>query len=175
MTDPEREFALERLMDGRDALLRAVDGLSEAQLRFQPQGRWSIAQCVEHLATAEDVLFALIAEGAPNPNGVSLDPSKYARLTAAIVDRSRKVEAPPGVRPADPGSLDDSRRSFLERRERTIAHVRECSKDLRRLFCLHPVLGEIDCYRCLILMALHPARHAGQIEEIKQDAAFPKS
>lgn len=46
--------------------------------------------------------------------------------------------------------------------------ARECTQDLRALYCLHPVLGEIDCHRCLILLALHPARHAAQIDEIKQ-------
>lgn len=47
--------------------------------------------------------------------------------------------------------------------------ARECTQDLRALYCLHPVLGEIDCHRCLILLALHPARHAAQIDEIKQE------
>jgi hypothetical protein len=35
-------------------------------------------------------------------------------------------------------------------------------------------VGEIDCYRCLLLLALHPARHAAQIEEIKLDQGFRK-
>jgi len=35
-------------------------------------------------------------------------------------------------------------------------------------------VSEIDCYRCLPLLALHPARHAAQIEEIKLDPGSPK-
>jgi len=31
-------------------------------------------------------------------------------------------------------------------------------------FTPHPVLGEIDCYNSLLLLALHPERHAAQIE-----------
>jgi hypothetical protein len=42
------------------------------------------------------------------------------------------------------------------------------TEDLRRLFTPHPVLDEIDCYNSLLLPALHPERHAAQIEE------FPK-
>jgi hypothetical protein len=31
----------------------------------------------------------------------------------------------------------------------------------------HPLLGPANCYEMLLMMALHPLRHVGQIEEIK--------
>ena len=175
MTPSEREFATKCLFDGRDALLRAIEGLSEEQQRFKPQPEaWSIADCVEHVAVVEDFLFALVTHGAVNPNGISLDPAKDERMAAAVVDRRRKVAAPPAMRPAGffP-SVADAAARFRESRERSIAHFGNCQDDLRRLFMIHPVLGEIDCYRCLLVLALHPARHAAQIEEIKQQAGFP--
>lgn len=177
MTDSEREFANRQLIEGRDAVVRAVAGLSGDQLHFKPQLEgWSIADCIAHLAVAEDVLFALVAKGRPIPDGVALDPAKDSRFAAAVVDRSRKVAAPPGVRPhghfASPG---EALAHFCENRERTLAYARDCAQDLRRLFTPHPLFGEIDCYRCLLLLALHPARHAAQIEEIKQHPEFPKA
>jgi hypothetical protein len=176
MTDSEREFLLDRLEEGCDAFLHAIEDLSEAQLRFKPeQDRWSIAECIEHIAAAEDRMLELVAKGVPNPQGVSLDPEKDMRLAAAaVVDRRRKFSAP--VEPAvHLRSTEDARAQFRGARERSIAWTRACTSDLRRLFTIHPVAGEIDCYRCALMLALHPARHAAQIEELKRDPVFPKA
>jgi len=177
MTDTERDFVLRNLEEGRDIFLRSIEGLSEAQLHFKPRpDRWSIADCIEHITLAEDTMYAKAAQGAPNPNGDSLDPEKYERFTAAVVARRRRVEAPEPMRPASRfASADEARQQFREHRERAIAYARECPDDLRHLFAMHPLLGEIDCYRFLLLLALHPARHAAQIEEIKSDPAFPQA
>jgi len=121
-------------------------------------------------------MFALVSKGAANPDGVPLDPAKDGRMVAAIVDRSRKIAAPPGVRPHGHfASPAEAVKHFRESRERALAYTRDCTEDLRRLFTPHPLLGEIDCYKCLLLLALHPARHAAQIEEIKQHPEFPKT
>ena len=176
MTDSERAFAIQQLVEGRDALLRAIEGVSEAQAQFKPKpDGWSIADCVEHIAVADGMLFGLLEQGAPNPQGVALGPEKDGRVARAVVDRSRKIAAPERLRPAGRfRSVDEARDHFLAGHGRAIAYARDCAKDLRSLFTLHPLLGEIDCYRCLLLLALHPARHAAQIEEIKLDPAFPK-
>jgi len=177
VTDSERGFVLKNLEEGRDAFLRSIAGLSEAQLRFKPQpDRWSIGDCIEHVATAEEAMYAGATRGAPNPNGVSLDPEKDARLVAAVVSRSRKVPAPGPMRPTKRfASVEEARGHFLNIRARAIDFARECSEDLRRLFAVHPFLGEIDCHRYLLVLAAHPIRHAAQIEEIKSDPAFPKA
>ncbi len=177
MTESEREFVLKQLHDGRDSLLRTIEGLSEAQLKFQPpSGRWSIADCVEHIALTEDSMFKRVAAGAPNPDGVAMEPEKFERFVAAVVGRTRRVVAPGFVQPSGHfESAEEACRCFLESRARAIAYAQECPEDLRRLFALHPLLGEIDCYRFLLLLALHPARHAAQIEEIKLDPAFPRA
>jgi hypothetical protein len=81
MTDSEKEFATKQLLEGRDVVLRAISGLADAQLHFRPRPEdWSIADCVEHLAVTEDLMFALVAKGASNPDGVPLDPAKDSRM-----------------------------------------------------------------------------------------------
>lgn len=177
MTESEREFLLKHLHEGRDSLLQSIAGLSDAQLNFKPpSGRWSIADCIEHIVLTEDSMFGRATTGTPNQNGVSLDPEKYERFVAAVVGRSRKVVAPEGFHPGGHcGSAAEACKKFLDGRERAIVFARQCPDDLRHLFALHPLLGEIDCYRFLLLLALHPARHAAQIEEIKQDPAFPQA
>jgi hypothetical protein len=177
MTSSEREFLLKNLEEGSDVFLRSFEGLSEAQLRFKPQpDRWSIADCIEHIVLTEDTMYAKATQGAPNPNGVSLDPEKDVRFTEAVVARRRRVDAPAPLRPANRfPSAEAVRERFLEQRERAVAYARDCTEDVRHLFAMHPLLGEIDCYQFLLLLALHPARHAAQIEEIKSDPAFPKA
>ena len=120
-------------------------------------------------------MFARATQGAPNPSGVSLNPEKYLRFTDAVVTRKRKVEAPEPTRPAAGfASIHEARGRFLARREQALSFVRECTSDLRNLFAMHPLLGQIDCYQYFLLLALHPARHAVQIEEIKSDPGFPE-
>ena len=176
MTDAERGLAIEHLIDGRDALLTAIAELSDEQAHFKPDAqRWSIAECAEHVAITGDALLALLTKGVTNPQGVALDPAKYGRLAAALVDRSRRFPAPESIRPTGRfASIADARAYFLESHERAISYTLQCQLDLRRHFTLHPLLGEIDCFRCLLLLALHPARHAAQIGEIKLDPEFPK-
>lgn len=177
MTSTDRDFLLKNLEEGRDAFLRSFAGLSEAQLHFKSQpDRWSIAECIEHIAIAEDAIYARATHGAANPNGVPLDSEKETRFAAAVVARRKRVIAPEPMRPAERfTSIEEARDHFLEGRRRTIAYVRECAEDVRHLFAMHPLLGEIDCYQFLLLLALHPARHAAQIEEIKSDPAFSKA
>jgi hypothetical protein len=153
----------------------AIAGLSEAQLSFRPQpDSSSIAGCIEHIAVTKDVLFELLAFGAPSTSGVPLDPAKDRRFSAASADRTRKVPAPERVRPSGQfPSADAARMHFRAAHERAINYARDCAGDLRHLFTMHPLLGEIDCYRCLLLLALHPAGHAAQIEEIKRHPEFP--
>ena len=176
MTDVERDLAIEHLIDGRDALLAAIADLSEAQVLFKPDAeRWSIAECTEHVAITGDALLALLKRGLANPQGVALEPEKYGRLAEALVNRSRRFPAPESIRPTGRfASIADARAHFLEGHEQAMAYTLQCQLDLRRHFTVHPLLGEIDCFRCLLLLALHPARHAAQIGEIKLDPGFPK-
>jgi hypothetical protein len=164
MTHSEREFAIKHLIESRDALLAAIAGLSEAQIRFKPRpDRWSIAECVEHVAVTEDHLFRLVLKGIPNASGTPLEPEKDARLAVAVVSRARRFSAPENVLPIGRfASIDDGIAHFLSSRDRTLAYVRECNEDLRHRFTPHPLLGE----------TLHPARHAAQIDEIKSDPSF---
>ena len=176
MTGSEREFIIRHLIGGREALFAPIAGVSSAQACFRTDpDRWSIRDCVEHVAVTEDVLFDLIMRGADSPSGVALSPDKDVRLAAVTVDRSRKFAAPEAVRPTGRfASVAEAAQHFRASRERSLIFARECASDLRRRFTIHPLLGEIECWRCLVLLALHPARHAAQIEEIKQYPAFPK-
>jgi hypothetical protein len=43
--------------------------------------------------------------------------------------------------------------------------------DLRAKLTMHPIAGIVNCYERLLIMAVHPRRHALQIEETKATLA----
>ncbi len=70
MDDSERSALLDRFADGADAVDRALQGATDADLDRQPvSGGWTARQIVHHLADSEAMAFIrlrrLIAEDAP--------------------------------------------------------------------------------------------------------------
>lgn len=51
----------------------------------------------------------------------------------------------------------------------------ETQAELREHFFPHIVFGDLDCYQWLLVLGQHGLRHALQIEEIKNDPAYPAS
>ena len=59
MEPEERAQLLADLERGRNALLEVLDGVTEEVAAKSPGvGRWSVMECVEHLALSEDYLFS---------------------------------------------------------------------------------------------------------------------
>ena len=45
--------------------------------------------------------------------------------------------------------------------------ILECVEHLRSKLTSHPIIGSINCHEALLMIVVHPHRHAKQIEEIK--------
>src|SRR6476660_2615103 len=122
MHDAEREFASLQMIAGREALFQALSGVSEAQSNFRPgPDCWSISECVEHVALTEDVLLKMLRSGVAKPDGVGLTPDKDRRMAAAVVDRSRKFQAPDVIRPSGRfGSLSVAWEQFEKSRQASV-------------------------------------------------------
>lgn len=167
MRPEEKQEMLQALESGRQALLRVLEGVSEETASRPPAPeRWSILQCVEHVATVEAYLFGQIAaaqEAAPLVNE-----KREAAIRERAPDRTRAVSAPEGARPAGRfATVAEALEQFLHSRARTTQFVEDCQSDLRCRITTHPLLGTVNCYETLLLMAAHPARHAAQIAEIR--------
>jgi len=168
---PEKHKLLAELETGRRELLGALDGLTEeAAARAPEAGKWSVLECVEHVATAEDYLFSQIAAAQP-ADGELLSREREAKILARGVDRSWKVSSPQeGLPHGRFRSLREAVERFLASRERTIRFVENCEHDLRAQFTTHPIIGKANCYEMVLMMAIHPMRHAKQIAEIRGTA-----
>jgi uncharacterized damage-inducible protein DinB len=165
----DREQILKLLAESRDALLAAAAGLSDEQAKIRPApDRWSVLDCVEHVAFVEHGLFTLLTANLV-PAEPSGDRSREALFLREATNRARKFTAPERAHPTGKFlTLAAALEKFCQARARSTEFVEHCELDLRAHSAPHPVLGSVTGQEFLIVLALHPARHAAQIREVRQ-------
>ena len=169
MEKVDREQLLRLLKASRKKLLESAEGLTDEQARMRPaEDRWSILECVEHVGQVEDTIFDAVTTKLA-PSDVPADRTREQKIISGVTDRSRKVASPEHVKPAGKfASLADALAHFEQSRARSIEYVENCEGDLRAVTGPHPVLGQASGQEFMIIMALHPARHALQILEARE-------
>lgn len=178
----ERNQLTNHLKQSQQVLAEATRGLSPAQWNFKPSpDRWSIAECLEHIAASEDFLFDLVIEKALKTTAQPdrKDPEKQASVDSQILerltDRTNRAKAPEPLQPtARYGSVEAAREHFAASRQRTLQFVKDTQADWRSYFWEHPAFKEIDAYQWLLLLSGHTQRHVAQILEVKAHPNFPK-
>jgi hypothetical protein len=180
LTTQERDFATQFMIKTRDTLLLDVKGLTVAQLNFKSDtSRWSIAQCVEHIALAEAALTMAYQHGLQTPADPSKrDSIKYSdqQIIGFLTDRSKKFQAPEMLKPVGTfGSFQASLDSFVARRNRNIEFIKITQADMRDHFVTFPGIGIVDDYQVILFMVAHSKRHTLQLEEVKANPGFPKN
>jgi len=180
LTTQERDFATQFMVNTRDTLLMDVKGLTPAQLNFKADtSRWSVAQCVEHIALAEAALTMAYQHGLQSPADPSKrDSVKYSdqQIIGFLTDRSRKFQAPEMLKPVGTfSSFQASLDSFVARRNRNIEFIKTTQADMRDHFVPFPGVGLVDDYQVVLFMVSHSKRHTLQLEEVKANPGFPKN
>jgi len=165
----EKQELLESLESGREALLAELAGLTEEQAARAPApGRWSARECVEHLFLVEDYLFRQISASQPSdtPVGSRMRENNILKRGA---DRGRRIEAPEVARPTGRfPTLAAALDAFVRSRVQTIHYVHALKEDPRTRTAHHPLIGPVNCYENLLIIAIHPHRHVQQIREIRE-------
>jgi len=177
LSPEDREKGIKYLEQTRQGVIDATKGLSDAQWKFKPApDRWSVQQCVEHLALAEDYLYENGVQKAiaGDPSAPDRDYHKTdAAILAMIPDRTHKAQAPEPLVPSNDGSSSDVLNHFLKGRDRSL-ELMKTGSDLRSHTTDSP-FGKFDGYEWLIFMSAHSERHTKQILEVKADPNFPKN
>jgi hypothetical protein len=177
-TQADKDKALAYLESTKKGVLDATKGLSEAQWNFKPApDKWSVAECVEHIAAAEDFIRGMAvdkvmkAPAAPDRDIAKID----AGIMAMIPDRSQKAQAPDELKPTNRfGSPEGSLKHFAESRTATENFLKD-TPDLRAHAVDSPIGGpKLDAYEWVLFVSAHSQRHTKQIEEVKADPNFPK-
>jgi len=177
-TQADKDKALAYLESTKKGVLDATKGLSEAQWNFKPASdRWSVAECVEHIAAAEDFIRGMAvdkvmkAPAAPGRDTAKID----AGIVAMIPDRSQKAQAPDELKPTNRfGSPEGSLKHFVESRTATENFLKD-TPDLRAHAVDSPIGGpKLDAYEWVLFVSAHSQRHTKQIEEVRANENFPK-
>ena len=179
LTKQERDFAVQYMTEGRDSLLMDVKGLTPEQLNWKADtSRWSVAQCVEHIALAEGMLMGVVQMNlAPAADPSKRDSLKYTdqQIMTFLLNRTQKFKAPEMLRPEGKlGSYQAALDSFVVRRNRNIEFVKTTQADFRNHYWVNPGFGWIDDYQALLFMVAHSKRHTTQLEEVLASPGFPK-
>jgi hypothetical protein len=178
VTRAEKDKALAYLESTKKDVLDATKGLSPAQWNFKSApDRWSIAECMEHIAAAEDYIRGSIENGvmkappAPGRDIVAID----AGIIANVPERSHKVQAPEAIKPTNRfGSPQAAIDHFVESRATTETFLKSTT-GLRDHAADSPTGQKWDAYEFILLIAAHSERHTNQIKEVKADPNYPKS
>ena len=180
ISQTEKERAVQYLETTKRGVLDATRGLSEAQWNFKTaQDRWSLAEVIEHLAAAEDMLRGLTQEQVMKSPAVpvrSAEETKKAdeSVLTLVPDRTHKAQAPEPLKPTNRfGSPEAAQKHFLESRAATEEYLKNTS-GLRAHLGDSP-LGKLDGYEFVLFAAAHSERHTKQMLEVKADPNFPKN
>jgi hypothetical protein len=135
-------------------------------------GRWSVAQNLEHLASVEEGVGRLITkrsmqlaesgarETDDTPVGHSLDHFQ-------VWTKAQLISAPEAVHPTAGLHADEALARLTVARTRLIDAFRDASGlPLASVEHLHPALGLLNLYQWGILAAHHELRHLAQIREV---------
>lgn len=176
----ERKEAVNLLKSTEKDLLKELKGLSEAQLTYKPApDRWSVEECVKHIAATEQMLWQMVEGGLKQP----ANPEKRAdikmtdeQVVKMIEDRSTKRKTFDNLKPENTPfkTMAEALTSLENSRTKLIDYVKSTNDDLRNHVVSLPNLP-LDSYQMILFIAAHSNRHTQQIQEVKADAGFPKN
>lgn len=180
VTDAERTYIITALQTTQQLLHETVDGLTDAQLTFKPDAdRWSIAECVEHIVLVERSIFRAIQHGISQ----AAEPEKRSEIKISDVDlvkatrgRTRRLAAQSYFVPT--GKYGDTAATmalFDQVRATDIDFAKTTDSDLRTHYFDHFVVGRLDLYQALLLIASHGERHRKQINDVIATPGYPQS
>jgi len=178
LTSAERESLLKNLAESRERLLRMAQDLTREQLHHRPApGRWTVAECLEHIAVVEGrVLLSIqktLEAGPADSSKRSAMEGQDDALVASVAGRATRFQAPDVLVPTGRWPDEQLLEEFEAVRHQTRDFAAGTGADLRRHFYRHPVIGELDLYQWLLLIAAHCDRHRVQSEEVIASPGFP--
>ena len=173
MTPGERQRLVAHLEMTEAWLESEVNGLSEAQLKFQmtPQS-WSVEEVVMHLAIAEPQYWNDFRTSLAKPANPEFKPqSTDAGMLWYGIDRTQRTttgdaRVPRGQFPTMQASLA----SFKKLRVEMMTTAKETQDDLRGRQYLS---ASQDLYQWFLMISTHSQRHILQIREVKAHKNFP--
>jgi hypothetical protein len=175
----ERRVLITSLKDTKAEFLKQIEGLSEEQLLFKAApDRWSVKECIQHIALSEEALrkwTAATMTQTANPEKRSTIKLLDAQVLTAVADRSKKAKAAESIDPkaASWATTAEAVNFFKDHRASLLKYVKTTTEDMRN-HVTDTQAGPLDAYQLLLLLSAHTTRHTLQIVEVKASPGFPK-
>jgi hypothetical protein len=174
---PRIEELLELLEETRGALLTAVAEVPAPYREARPaDGGWTLGEIVDHVGKVETgtarLLVKRVGEARAQGHASETETSSvFAGFdTRRLRDRSLPIDAPPMVVPRAGASLREGLDALAVSRAALRAVLAEASGlALGTIVHTHPVLGPLNLYQWVIVLAMHDARHAEQVRELGRE------
>jgi hypothetical protein len=179
MTDDDREHLLVHFQMTTQMVAEQVRGLSPAQLEYRASpDRWTIRECVSHLAVAEPDYWRELKDAVKAPANMNMKDKKSTATDADImwygIDRVVHTKTGGGHEKVETyKDMAVALAKFQALRATMIDYIKSTGDDLRA----HS-FGEkepIDSWQWMLEISTHAERHIQQIREIKNDPNFPKN
>lgn len=171
--DP-RVVALEaELARVTEAFAVVLDPLTAAQGQTAAADRWSPAQIVYHLSKVQHWVTGQLAAGAaalPPMSTVPPGPAPARLLSLLddfpVRDRSRRVQAPEGIRPPADLVLADERARWMTGRAALVETLYRIGPTLTNVRADHPAFGPLSGWQWALFVVQHEERHLEQLREV---------
>lgn len=169
-----------------DEAQAAFGDLGPQQLNWQPTAeRWSVAQCFDHLVTANAAYFSTFDQVLRGENRrtfwTSLPwlPGLWGRMLIKSVspESARKLKAPKIFRPSASRVDASVVRRFVDQQHQVVEYMKAMAGlDLEKTIIPSPVTGLIaysvmDAYRVIVA---HERRHFLQAQRVTEAQGFPR-
>lgn len=177
VADADKKEIVRMLEEGLVALDRVLRNINDETAQRRPrQDAWSVMECVEHITLTEAALLVRLKEAKP-ADGPREDRIREARFQELALNRQRRIEAPERV--VSQGlcrTVPEALGQFQAQRAETLHFVDGFPGDLHSWLTIHPLITRpVNCYEMLLLMAMHPRRHAQQIAQIREQLLGARS
>lgn len=161
-------------------------GLSETQLNWKPApDRWSIAQCLDHLAVATEkfdpYFTAAISRGRekyPVSKAPVYQPTWLGGwlIKQLLPEATRKVPSPKIFRPDETAQIHGALEHFLKQHSEFLAFVKQAEGlDYNKTRLRSPVtpLMRYSLADAFVITAVHGQRHLIQARKVRETPGFP--
>ena len=168
--DDKEQFLLNHLEESEKYILHMLKDVTSAHWTSKPDSStWSIAECSEHILTAEKAILQNIRKTIESETPLAKEvPSTDEDILNAIFDRvSNRVKTLPSF---EPEGVWSSKQNFIEAykeaRKELYEFLQANEKNLHHYYTQSPA-GEVSLHQMLLVLSAHTARHTHQIEEVK--------
>lgn len=183
---------LQEIIDAVDAADRTAEALArpltDEQFHWQPDGgrSWSVAQCLDHLATSNEVYGAAMARAldeaerhgwaAKGPIASTFFGAQFVKSLEPPV--KRRTRAPRKIQPRSTGTREDIMRGYAEAHERIRQlAMRAAALDVNRATFSNPFLPliRVRVGTAFRVICAHDRRHLWQAERVTTLPGFPST